>query len=487
MMVSSPRPPWGADTRVVGVLCGSTGDPYSALALHGVTQTLSNGGVHTLCFAGGFPHAPLYGDLEHGPTALSTLDGLVILAGTVRGAEQATQHLVRSQRAVVSFGVELTDVPSVGVNDDIGVIRAVGHLAKRHGAKRIAFIAGPEDSVDGERRLATYRLALQNFHLAYDPALVVRGDYEAQSGKEATMQLLRYDKRVFDSIVAANDLMAIGALDALRAAGLRVPADVPVIGFDDMEEASFTSPSLTTVRQPVAEQGVMVGRLMLDRLAGRELELSPSWVATPLVIRRSCGCEPEQHSPRPFLLKSSDGVSDQDLVEDALRSRVGRHLSAARRRRELVRMAPAILGANGLPELASVLTEAFRLIDAKRLLVCQYDADPRKVRVLFESSGREVLLRETKAPAFPCAQLLPFGFVRPREPGPYVVVPLHLGREHFGYAVLDAPIWDGPHVELCHYLTAALGRIAREHELRRLYATTKQLRDGLRESDSPRR
>lgn len=487
MMTSSPRPSWGTDARVVGVLCGTTGDPYSALALHGVTQTLINGGLHALCFSGAFPHAPLYGDLEHGPSALSMLDGLVVLAGTVRGADHAMERLLRSHRAVISFGLELKDVPSVGVNDDIGVIRAVGHLAKRHGRKRIAFIAGPEDSSDGERRLATYRLALDNFQLPYDPALVVRGDYEAESGKDAVMQLLRFGKRVFDGIVAANDLMAIGALEALRAAGLRVPADVPVIGFDDMEEASFTSPSLTTVRQPVAEQGVMVGRLMLDRLAGRELELSPSWVATPLVIRRSCGCEPEQPTPRQILLKPSDGVSDQDLVEDALRSRVGRHLSVARKRRELARIAPAIIGAHGLPELASVMTEAFRIVGAKRLLVCQYDADSRKSRVLLEASGRDVVLRENKAAAFPCAQLLPYGFLRPKEPSALLIVPLHLGREHFGYAVLDAPAWDGPHVELCHYLTAALGRIAREHELCRLYAATKQLREGLRDSDSPRR
>lgn len=454
-------------TRSVGLLCGGAADPYSMAVAKGAGERLIQAGVHALCFSGGFPDSPLFRSADSETPRLPACDGAIALTATMRGADKELEAIARSGKPFVSIGVQYNDVPSVAINDEIGVFRAIGHLTKRHQRARIAFIGGPEDSLDGERRLAAYRLGLQNFGLHSDPAMVVRGDYEAASGREAALQLRRYGKRSFDAIVAANDLMAIGAIEGLRNLGLRVPEDVAVIGFDDSEEASFTDPPLTTIRQPVAEQGGLAADLMLARLAGEEVDVSPSMVAPPLVIRRSCGCDEERHSYR-----GPAADTDQVLVEDALRGTVGRHLAYARRRRELTGIAEGMLSAVSVPALASVMTEAFRLVAARRLLLCTYDAELKNVRVTLESSGRNVAVRGT-SPGFSTAQLLPAGFLRANDATQVFIMPLRLGCEHFGYLVIESEFGDGLQFELPHYLGATLARLARERELRSLYAATR--------------
>ncbi|MET7761496.1 LacI family DNA-binding transcriptional regulator [Streptomyces sp. NPDC005336] len=172
-------------------------------------------------------------------------------------------------------------LPYVGVDNAVGAALAVEHLV-RAGHTRIVTVAGPQDMVAGIDRLAGYRAALGEARLE---AAVAVGDFTQESGAVAMRDLLDREPRL-DAVFVASDLMAVGVLRALRQAGRRVPDDVAVVGFDDMETARYTDPPLTTVRQPIAEIGRRLARQLLRLAAGEDIE--PALVLpTELVVRES--------------------------------------------------------------------------------------------------------------------------------------------------------------------------------------------------------
>jgi DNA-binding LacI/PurR family transcriptional regulator len=172
-------------------------------------------------------------------------------------------------------------LPYVGVDNAGGAETATGHLVAA-GRTRIASIAGPQDMVGGIDRLAGYRRALRGSARRSNVAV---GDFTRESGAAAMGQLLDDDPRL-DAVFVASDLMADGALRALRHAGRRVPDDVAVVGFDDIEVARYTEPPLTTVRQPVFDIGREMVLLML-RLSADRPNGPPVILPTELVIRES--------------------------------------------------------------------------------------------------------------------------------------------------------------------------------------------------------
>ena len=148
-----------------------------------------------------------------------------------------------------------------------GARQAVDHLARR-GRRRIATIAGPRDMGVGQDRLDGWRDGLAAAGLAAADDLVEVGDFTEEGGAAAMGRLLQRPARPVDAVFAASDLMAAGALRALRAAGRRVPDDVAVVGFEDSAVARYAQPPLTTVRQPIEEMGRQAARLLLAKVAG---------------------------------------------------------------------------------------------------------------------------------------------------------------------------------------------------------------------------
>jgi DNA-binding LacI/PurR family transcriptional regulator len=164
-----------------------------------------------------------------------------------------------------------------------GARRACAHLMRR-GCRTIATVAGPLDMAPGADRLAGWRQALGEAGRPASASLVAEGDFSRAGAAAGVRDLLERHPDV-DGIFAASDLMALGTLDALRAAGRRVPDDVALVGFDDSELAPDADPPLTTVRQPIEALGAEMGRMLLDQLGGA----SPRGItlATELVARRS--------------------------------------------------------------------------------------------------------------------------------------------------------------------------------------------------------
>ncbi|MFF5215300.1 LacI family DNA-binding transcriptional regulator [Micromonospora sp. NPDC000442] len=206
-----------------------------------------------------------------------------VLFASLHGADPLPGRLAALGIPVVCSGRPLdgADVPYIDVDQVGGVTRAVRHLIDS-GRRRIATIAGPQDMVAGIERLAGYRDTVAAAGL---PEMVAVGDFTRESGAAAMRELLAAHPDL-DAVFAASDLMAHAALRTLREAGRRVPEDVAVIGFDDIETAAYTDPPLTTVRQPIVELGRQGTRLLLRLAAGEQVE--PALILpTELIIRES--------------------------------------------------------------------------------------------------------------------------------------------------------------------------------------------------------
>ena len=450
----------------MGILASGFAEPYVQRILQGALEDLRRAEFSTVCFDGGFPTAPLFRTEDGGPVLPIAIDGWIVLPETLRSATGDLERAIAaSYRPAVSIGAGISGVPSVAANDETGVFQAVAHLVRRHGRTRIAFIGGPEASLDATRRREGYQIALESLKLQADPVLMVVGDYEVRSGREAVAQLRRHGSLPFDAIVAANDLMAIGALEALRASGVRVPEDVSVVGFDDTEEASFAVPPLTTVRQPIYEQGVAAARMLVRTLTDAPAETNPTVGTTPLVVRRSCGCRDSsgEFAPTPA------GEKDRELLGSALRERMRQELAQARRHRDLSRLAGDVLRALDFPQLCPVMTEIMALLELKRLFLCAYAGAQRHARIALESAGQSVVFHH-QSRSYGVEQALPPIYLNHDGPFELSIGPLELADEHFGYLVVEGDLQRSlSYLDLRRHLGSALGRMVHGRELRRLY------------------
>ncbi len=207
-----------------------------------------------------------------------------VMFASMHGADPLPGTLVSLGIPVICSGrpVGGAPVPYVDVDHFGGVCAAVRHLVAT-GRRRIATIAGPQDMVAGLDRLAGYRATLEEAGLAQHVAF---GDFTRESGIHA-MRTLLADDPALDAVFVASDMMAHGALLALKDARRRVPSDVAVIGFDDFEISRYSDPPLTTVRQPIADMGRTMARQMLGLINGEQGLPDAVVLPTELVVRDS--------------------------------------------------------------------------------------------------------------------------------------------------------------------------------------------------------
>jgi DNA-binding LacI/PurR family transcriptional regulator len=196
------------------------------------------------------------------------LDGVVLVS--LHGRDRLPQRLERLGVPVVLSGRPMVDdgtIHYVDADNAGGAASAVRVLLDR-GCRRITTVAGPQDMSAAVDRLNGYRAALRAAGRRPMSRDVVSGDFTHASGAEA-MRLLLAAVPDLDGVFAANDLMAAGALQAVRDSGRRVPGDVAVVGFDDVPTALIGAPGLTTVRQPIGAMGRRMAQILLDLIEGR--------------------------------------------------------------------------------------------------------------------------------------------------------------------------------------------------------------------------
>jgi DNA-binding LacI/PurR family transcriptional regulator len=294
---------------------------YQCQILEGAREAARDRGVHLVCFAGGMLGAQLRGGEQRNATfdliTPDNVDGVILMAGSVGNHLSAQDLLAYCQRfqglPCVAVSRELPGMSSVAVDNRPGLENAITHLIRVHGLKSIAFLRGTEQNPEAELRYRVYVEVLANHGLTLDEQLVCSGDFLFQSGVAAVATLYDQRKQSPQAIVAANDEMAMGVLSALAKRGIAVPDQVAVIGFDDVDNARYTSPPLTTVKQPLHELGREAVRVAMAEVYGA----TPGehiTLHTEFVTRRSCRCFSHEARPSLSLLPSRNSF-EAALVE----------------------------------------------------------------------------------------------------------------------------------------------------------------------------
>ena len=221
-----------------------------------------------------------YEDLVAAATT-SRASGVIFLGQG--GLHEDFNRLATTNARFVVWGAQLPGqiYCSVGSDNLQGGRRATSHLA-RLGRKRIVFLGGTDP--EAAQRRHGYREALAENNIDPDPQLNVQVEFDLDSAEAAIGRLLRSGV-AFDGIVAASDLMALGAMRSLRREGVSVPKDVSIVGYDDMMLARLSTPALTTIRQDTKEAGRLLVSQILTPLSG----YMPERLATELIVRESCG------------------------------------------------------------------------------------------------------------------------------------------------------------------------------------------------------
>lgn len=214
-----------------------------------------------------------------------SVDGVIL--PPVHERDPAVLRLARSGVPVVCVDRALTDtsIDSVGVDNWRGASDAVAHLVAR-GHRRIGFISGPIDSSTGRERLAGYRAALAAAGLPFVPGLVRYGDYKQESGRSLALDLLALPTPP-TALFVSNNLMTIGALEAIHARRMRLPGQIALVGFDDLPLAAVFNPPLTVVRQPAYDVGKTAAELLFSRIENPARPPTRLKLPPELVVRGS--------------------------------------------------------------------------------------------------------------------------------------------------------------------------------------------------------
>lgn len=277
-------------TQTIGVVATTITDPFIAEVLQSVESTAHSHGYSVLW-------ASSHAEPEREIAAVEMLhskrvDGVIVTSSRIGALYQ--QHLDRLHVPVVLINSHSEQrgpyTFSVSVDNHQGGYAAARHLIDLD-HRRIAYVCGPADHSDDLARLAGYRDALSEVGIAFDPALVIPGTGRVDGGERALPVLLDSSDPA-TAVFCYNDMTAIGLLRAARRGGISVPADLAVVGFDDIPLASYVTPSLTTIAQPKGQMGKRAAQMVLAILSESGDDARPVsniTVQGSLVVRESSG------------------------------------------------------------------------------------------------------------------------------------------------------------------------------------------------------
>ena len=277
---------------VLGVLSPFLGGWYFGALLEGIARTAADAGAAVVAVqtldAGTDqleltepPHPPY-------PLAWDHVAGFVVIVNAASAKYLQEIQATGRPVVVVSHDFPELDCPTVFPDNRIGVLAAVEHLIG-HGHRRIAF-AGFLGALDQQERYDTYHRTLRAHGIEPDPGLVFEAADNQEAGGAGAARAMLAAGLPSTAVVTGTDLNAVGILRVLADAGCRLPEEQAVVGFDDLSDASFTAPRLTTVRQPLFEVGATAAQVLLAAIDGTGGPPARHEVATELVVRESCGC-----------------------------------------------------------------------------------------------------------------------------------------------------------------------------------------------------
>jgi sigma-B regulation protein RsbU (phosphoserine phosphatase) len=323
----------------IGVLVDWLPGEYQSAVVGGIVEAARASDINLVIFTGG----PLRSsartaerrNLVYDLAGSEEIDALVVLIGDLGnylGFDELARYCERFKpRPMCCIAAELPGMTAVLVEGEDALREGIRHLVEDHGYQRIGFVGGPPGNTEARARRRVFGEVLTDHGMAPPDSSIASGDFLYESGVDAVRLLLDERAGEFDALVVANDLMALGVIDALRARGLRVPRDMAILGFDDIAEARYSAPPLTTIRQPLAEQGRLAVDVLLRRLGGEPVD-ERLVLDAELIVRGTCGCYSDAR--RATLSSAAPSLTDDEAVLDvgsALQLRRSRITAALRK------------------------------------------------------------------------------------------------------------------------------------------------------------
>lgn len=271
-------------TNAIGLMLNKIEGDFFTPLLEGIENEATQAGYHLLISS-----SASIGPGRSSPLGPRNTDGLLVFSNAV--AEPALRRLSESHFPVVLIHQSPPPdlrIPCVTVENKAATFKIVSHLIEKHQRRHIVLLRGPDDQEDSHWRETGYRQALDVHGLPFDPRLVRPGNFEREMAYRSMKEILSEGLTV-DGVFAGDDEAALGAILAIQEAGLKVPDDVAMVGFDDQRISEYINPPLTTVRAPTEQVGRTATQLLINLINTGEAQ-SLTLLPTELILRRSCGC-----------------------------------------------------------------------------------------------------------------------------------------------------------------------------------------------------
>jgi len=274
----------GGSSHVVGLLVNYVSSDYVVEILRGIDAALQANQYDLVMYSA---HTQYSKESTYVTRLTRHLaDGLLLVLPQQTQTYLDTLHQRRFPHVLVDYLSDGEQAPSVATTNFRGAYEATAHLLQL-GHRRIGLITGDLETGCARQRLEGYKAALKDYHVLADPQLIYNGLFFQPQGYQGAHHLLGLPDPP-TAIFACNDHMAFGVMEAARERGLHLPEDLSVVGFDDIPQASYVHPALTTVCQPLEEMGRSAAQLLLKYITHPDAEIERIELPTRLIIRESC-------------------------------------------------------------------------------------------------------------------------------------------------------------------------------------------------------
>ncbi len=306
----------------IGVIVNYLYEGYQLKVLSGIINTARKYSTDLFIFVGGnlnsdvenLQRNKIYQLINH-----KDIDGLIIL-GLVLGYNIPKEKIIEfyknfSDIPTVSIGLSVENFPSIITDNSKGFINLLNHLVKDHKYKNFAFVTGPLNNDEAKERYEIFLKTMRENNIKIKDDQIYEGDFSKFSGTNAVRAFLDERELKPDVIVFSNDMMAIGGIEELKRRKIKVPEEIAITGFDNIEESYFITPSLTTVNQPLYELGEKALETCLSVVLGEKVREN-TILPTELVIRESCGHKEEVFNKAiPSSKKKIKSISDAKMLK----------------------------------------------------------------------------------------------------------------------------------------------------------------------------
>ena len=440
----------------IAVLIHSLTVEYAVQILNGVSSYCSDKDVRVMIFQLNDPFAT-YGVFDYQNWSAieylksDEIDGVIIIYGSFSmtvSAEYFRKVFEKINKPVVSVSMELglkneitTYVDCDKVYDDI-----VKHFINKHHCKKIAFLsANATISKEAIQRFEAYKKALKSNNLEFDENLVFDGYFTQETGYQAIAAKIKSKEDLnFDALIVANDNMAAGALNALQEAGIDVPNDVKMIGFDNTSHSYMSRPKISTIDQNIVYQGEVAAQALLKKLNGEDVPSSIP-ISLSVIYRQSCGCV-EMTDLRQIYKNQNDEVVKDEVSEVKGIQGDERFYKLIPKIDSVYALFDMIKSTNSMQELFYIMKYCLNDSDISKALIYFYSQPkilskgdklsiPSKVYLsMFIDNDKDIQQFSPEVFINPNKQLFPSDYLK-NEPGTYILQPIYSGEKNYGFMI----------------------------------------------------